>query len=92
MVDIKVDTAVKTPEQAVENTVVRANNHPESNRINEALTRIQRMAGIGVLTASVAHELNTPLSIITATCSNLQHEVEDNSLSMAQLLKYIEMI
>jgi len=92
MVDIKVDTAVETPEQAVENTVVRANNHPKSNQINEALTRIQRMAGIGVLTASVAHELNTPLSIITATCSNLQHEVEDNSLSMAQLLKYIEMI
>ncbi len=92
MVDINVNTAVKTPEQTVENRVVPANNHPQSDRINEALTRIQRLAGIGVLTASVAHELNTPLSIITATCSNLQHEVEDNSLSMAQLLKYIEMI
>ncbi|NKQ35357.1 MAG: hypothetical protein HF973_07035 [Chloroflexi bacterium] len=92
MVDINVDTAVKIPEQAVENRVISANNHPKSERINEALTRIQRLAGIGVLTASVAHELNTPLSIITATCSNLQHEVEDNSLSMAQLLKYIEMI
>ncbi len=60
--------------------------------INAALSHTQRMAGLGILTASVAHELNTPLSIIAATCSNLQHEVEDNTLSMEQLLKYIEMI
>lgn len=61
-------------------------------QLNESLTRAQRLASIGTLTASVAHELNTPISIITATCSNLLHEVEDNSLSMEQLLKYIEMI
>ncbi|KAA3663473.1 MAG: PAS domain S-box protein [Chloroflexi bacterium] len=61
-------------------------------RLNESLSRAQRLASIGTLTASVAHELNTPISIITATCSNLLHEVEDNSLSMAQLLKYVEMI
>jgi len=61
-------------------------------RLNESLSRAQRLASIGTLTASVAHELNTPISIITATCSNLLHEVEDNSLSMDQLLKYVEMI
>ncbi|NJN54382.1 MAG: HAMP domain-containing histidine kinase [Anaerolineae bacterium] len=47
---------------------------------------------MGLLTASVGHEMNTPLSIIAATCSNLQHEVEENSLTMEQLLKYVEMI
>ena len=61
-------------------------------RLNEALAHTQRLAGIGILTASVAHELNTPISIIAAACSNLQHEVENNTLSMAQLLRAIEMI
>jgi signal transduction histidine kinase len=64
----------------------------EAEHINEALARTQRLAGIGLLTASVAHEMNTPLSIIAATCSNLQHEIEENHLSMDQLLKYVEMI
>ena len=64
----------------------------EVERFNEALAHTQRLAGIGILTASVAHELNTPISIIAATCSNLQHEVEDNTLSMEQLLRTIEMI
>ena len=61
-------------------------------RFNEALAHTQRLAGIGILTASIAHELNTPISIIAATCSNLQHEVEDNTLSMEQLLRTIEMV
>lgn len=64
----------------------------DAEHINEALSHTQRLAGIGLLTASVAHEMNTPLSIIAATCSNLQHEVEENNLSMEQLLKYVEMI
>lgn len=61
-------------------------------QLNESLSRTQRLASIGTLTASVAHELNTPISIITATCSNLQHEIEENSLSMDQLVRYVEMI
>jgi len=61
-------------------------------QLNDALTRTQRLASIGTLTASVAHELNTPISIITATCSNMLYEIEDNSLSMDQLMRYVEMI
>lgn len=60
--------------------------------MSDALAHVQRMAGIGLLTASVAHELNTPLSIIAATCSNMQHAVEENNLSMGELMRYIGMI
>ncbi|MBP6787322.1 MAG: PAS domain-containing protein, partial [Candidatus Promineofilum sp.] len=42
----------------------------ELDRLNEALVHAQRLAGIGTLTASVAHELTNPISIITATCTN----------------------
>lgn len=64
----------------------------EREEMSEALTYTQRMAGIGMLTAGIGHEMNTPLSIIAATCSNLQHEIEENNLSMEQLLKYVTMI
>ena len=92
MANINVHAALKTAGETTEKEITPTPDHAQVEQINEALTRIQRLAGIGILTASVAHELNTPLSIIAATCSNMQHEVESNSLSMAHLLKYIEMI
>lgn len=61
-------------------------------QLNEALAHTQRLASLGTLTASIAHELNTPISIITATCSNLLYEMEDNQLTLEQLLQYVRMI
>ena len=60
--------------------------------INEALWHTQRLAGIGTLTSSIAHELTNPISIITATCNNLQHDVSQNVLTDTQLRHYIDMI
>ncbi|MCA9945143.1 MAG: PAS domain-containing protein [Anaerolineales bacterium] len=73
-------------------TMVSFTHWQEMEQLNEALLHTQRLAGIGLLTASVAHELNTPLSIIAATCSNLLHEIEENNLSMEQLMHYVQMI
>ncbi|VAW43394.1 hypothetical protein MNBD_CHLOROFLEXI01-1371, partial [hydrothermal vent metagenome] len=73
-------------------TMVSFTHWQEIEQLNEALLHTQRLAGLGILTASVAHELNTPLSIITATCSNLMHEIEENSLGMDQLMRYVQMI
>ena len=61
-------------------------------RFNDALSHTQRLAGVGILTAGVAHELVTPISIITNTCSNVQAEIEDGTLESANLARYIEMV
>lgn len=61
-------------------------------RLNESLTHTQRLAGMGTLTASIAHELNNPISIITAACANLNLDVDDNALSLDRLQHYIAMI
>lgn len=61
-------------------------------QLNHALSHTQRLASLGTLTASIAHELNTPTSIIAATCSNLMHEVEHNSLELEELVRYVKMI
>lgn len=85
-------TITPVSDHITSSTMVSFTSANDAEHINEALAHTQRLAGIGLLTASVAHEMNTPLSIIAATCSNLQHEVEGNNLGMEQLLKYVEMI
>ncbi len=64
----------------------------ELERLNESLLHVQRLAGIGTLTASVAHELTNPLSIITATCTNLVDELHDETIDRAELLHAVELI
>ncbi|MCL4805107.1 MAG: PAS domain-containing protein [Anaerolineae bacterium] len=64
----------------------------ELDRLNESLLNAQRLAGIGTLTASVAHELTNPISIITASCANLLDELNDDSLGREELVQAIELI
>jgi signal transduction histidine kinase len=57
-----------------------------------ALAQTQRLAGIGTLAASVAHELNNPISIITTACSSLEAQAEEQSLSEDTLRRQLEII
>jgi two-component system NtrC family sensor kinase len=66
--------------------------HRELEPLNAALFHAQRLAGVGRLTASVAHELTNPIGIITATCNNLLSQIADDDLSTDELLRYVEMI
>ncbi len=67
-------------------------NLAELQQVENALLHTQRLAGLGTLAASVAHELTNPLSIITATCSNLIHEVNNENADVEMLRHYIRMI
>jgi two-component system NtrC family sensor kinase len=64
----------------------------ELEPLNAALFHTQRLAGVGRLTAGVAHELTNPIGIITATCNNLLSQIADDDLSTDELLRYVEMI
>ncbi len=64
----------------------------ELERLNEALWHAQRLAGIGTLTASVAHELTNPISIITASCANLIDELNEGTAGREELVQAIELI
>ena len=67
-------------------------NNPRHLEISEALFQTQRLAGIGTLAASVAHELANPMSVITATCSNLQLLAAEKDLLAEDLERYLDMI
>lgn len=57
-----------------------------------SLARTQRLAGIGTLAASVAHELNNPISIITSACHDLLSQVKQGDLDEDALQDRLEMI
>ncbi|RMG93900.1 MAG: PAS domain S-box protein [Chloroflexi bacterium] len=78
--------------QSDNRTLLSFSNTADIEQFNEVLTHMERLAGVGILTASVAHELNNPISIIAATCSNLRHEIDTNSLRAESLMRYIDMI
>ena len=61
-------------------------------QLGRALSHTQRLAGIGSLSASTAHELTNPLNIITASCSNLTYELQDNALDPNLLKYYVSLI
>lgn len=62
------------------------------DRINELLAHAQRLAGIGTMTASAAHELMNPISIITATCANVVDDLNDDVLDRDELRQAIGLI
>lgn len=64
----------------------------DAGQFHAALFQMQRLAGLGVLTASVAHELNSPVSVITNSCNNLLSRVADDTLDMDQLLHYVTLV
>ncbi len=72
--------------------LVILSNPNQVQHVNNALAHTQRLAGIGTLMAGVAHELVTPISIITNTCSNLRIEMEDKTLTTENLARFIHMI
>jgi len=85
--------AVSRPDGATEGgQLISFMGHEDLDRLNESLLHAQRLAGIGTLTASVAHELTNPISIITATCANLADELAEGELGREALFQAIELI
>lgn len=64
----------------------------DAQHLSAALMHVQRLAGIGTLTASVAHELTNPISIIAGACSSLLDELDTPEPDRAQLDRYVDII
>lgn len=56
------------------------------------LAQTQRLADIGTLAASVAHELNNPISIITSACTSLTAQLDDENLTPESLRRQLGVI
>ena len=86
-------TAQRMPTSTDDNyTLVTIAALPNLGPLQETLMMEQRLAGIGTLTASIIHELSSPLSVISTTCENLEDTLQESPLNQPRALEYVAML
>ena len=55
-------------------------NITDRKRAEEALVATEKLSGIGVLAAGIAHEINSPLQVITGISESLGRRIQKNAL------------
>lgn len=64
----------------------------ERKRLEEQLMAAQKMASLGTLSAGIAHELNSPLQVITGVSQSLMRRLDQNALEPDFLRRKLENI
>jgi PAS domain S-box-containing protein len=64
----------------------------ERKQLEEQLMAAQKMASLGTLSAGIAHELNSPLQVITGVSQSLLRRMEQDSLTPDFLKRKLENI
>lgn len=73
-------------------TVVSIVALPKASQWVDKIIHNERLAGLGTMGASIAHELTNPISVISTTASNLIEMVDGNYLNEETLKRYLKMI
>jgi PAS domain S-box-containing protein len=57
----------------------------ERKKLETGIVNAEKLAGLGTLAAGIAHEINSPLQVITGKSESLQRRLEKNQLDLADL-------
>ncbi len=85
-------TPVFDAEQRIVNYVQIKQDVTERKHLEEQLVASQKMASLGTLSAGIAHELNSPLQVITGVSQSLLRRLEQDALDPAFLKRKLENI
>ena len=64
----------------------------EYRKVEQQLIESQKLASLGTLAAGIAHEINTPLQIITGSSGSLLVTLKDKEFTRTELMRRMEMI
>ena len=64
----------------------------ERKRLETAVLESHKMAGIGTMAAGIAHEINSPLQVITGSTESMLRRLEGDDLDMKDLPGMLQMI
>jgi two-component system NtrC family sensor kinase len=73
--------AVTDTQGSVVNVIEHIRDVTQERRVNEQLLRAEKLAGIGIMTSGIAHEINNPLSGISGTAENMLASPEKYGLN-----------
>jgi C4-dicarboxylate-specific signal transduction histidine kinase len=71
------------------NALARSQNELEAERLRRDLAHIGRVSAVGELTASLAHELNQPLSAILSNAQAAQRMLESEPRDLAEIAEIL---
>lgn len=72
--------------------ISNARKYKELLQVDEELRNAHRLAGISTLAAGMAHEINTPLQVITGSCHFLSRRLADDILEISEISNRLEII
>jgi signal transduction histidine kinase len=84
--------AEETSRSAVDHSLMAAADPVDPVVPDDMMLRIQRLAGVGTLTAGVAQELANPIGFVTATCANLLDRLASGDIDNRELIQAIKQI
>ena len=64
----------------------------ERKSAEEKLLASQKMADLGTLSAGIAHEMNSPLQIVTGLSDSISRKIKSGKLEEEKMLEYVENI
>ena len=64
----------------------------ERKRLEDTVLESQKLAALGTLAAGMAHEINSPLQVITGTSESLLRRIDKNSLTLEELPASLKMV
>ena len=67
-------------------------NIADRKRLQTQVLETEKLAGLGTLAAGIAHELNSPLQVITGMSESLQNRIKTGEVPTETMLKNLEMI
>lgn len=85
-------TPVFDDHQCIVNYVQIKQDVTERKHLEEQLVASQKMASLGTLSAGIAHELNSPLQVITGVSQSLLRRLEQDALDPTFLKRKLENI
>ena len=64
----------------------------ERKSAEEKLLASQKMADLGTLSAGIAHEMNSPLQIVTGLSDSISRKIKSGKFEEKKILEYVENI
>ncbi len=85
-------TVAQGYEDTLEKVLVSIVDVTDQRRIEQALMATQKLADLGTLAAGVAHEMNSPLQVITGVSQSLQRRLQNGEVPQNYLRNRLEVI
>ncbi|NPV87341.1 MAG: PAS domain S-box protein [Anaerolineae bacterium] len=90
--NVSIYTPLRTAQGEIDGVVAAVRDTTAYHQMQAQLQENEKMASLGTLAAGIAHEINTPLQIITTASERLLSELAKGTLDLVRQQRYLQSI